>query len=88
MPKRARHLTRHVVRRVAPAHLTRQATRAMTGTQFQALLHAHGLRHRDVAELLDITTRTVERYVASKKVPRVVEFALRYAIQTAGIKPR
>jgi hypothetical protein len=60
----------------------------VTGNQLQAFLHTHGLRHKDVAELLDVTVRTVERYVASQKVSRVVEYALRFAIQKAGIKPR
>ena len=53
----------------------------MTGPQFQALMHAHGLRHVDAAALLNVTVRSVERYVASKKVSRLVEFALRYALQ-------
>jgi hypothetical protein len=52
----------------------------VTGTQLQALLNAHGLRHKDAADLLEVGVRTIERYVAGKKVPRVVEFALRYAI--------
>jgi hypothetical protein len=49
--------------------------------QLQALMHTHGLRHRDVAELLDVTARSVERYVAARKVSRVIEYALRYALQ-------
>ena len=44
-------------------------------------MHTHGLRHRDVAELLDVTARSVERYVAARKVSRVIEYALRYALQ-------
>ena len=53
----------------------------MTGAQLQALMHAHGLRHVDAAELLNVTVRSIERYVASKKVSRLVEYALRWALQ-------
>jgi hypothetical protein len=63
----------------------------MTGNQFQALLDAHGLRHKDAAALLDVGVRTIERHVASKKVPRMVELAVRYVVQAraaAGMKPR
>jgi DNA-binding transcriptional regulator YiaG len=53
---------------------------AMTGKQMQALLHAHGLRHADVARLLDVSVRSVESWHASKKISRVVELALLQAI--------
>lgn len=56
---------------------------AVTGSQLQALLDAHKLRHKDAADMLDVAVRTIERYVAAKKVPRVVEFALRWAIENA-----
>jgi predicted transcriptional regulator len=52
----------------------------MTGQQLQAFLHSKSLRHKDVARLLNLTERTVSRYVAAKRVPRVVEYALRFAI--------
>ena len=53
----------------------------VTGTQLQTLLDEHQLRHVDAAKMLDVGVRTVERYVAAKRVPRVIELALRYAIQ-------
>jgi hypothetical protein len=59
----------------------------VTGRQLQALFDTYRLRHTDVADLLDVGVRTVERYVAAPRVPRVVEYALRYAILQKGLKP-
>jgi hypothetical protein len=52
----------------------------MTGTQLQVLLDEHELRHQDAAKALDVSVRSIERHVAAKRVPRVIELAIEAVI--------
>lgn len=56
----------------------------MTGTQFQNFLNKHELRHADAARLLQVTVRTIERYVAQDKVPSMAVDALRWHLSQAN----
>lgn len=53
----------------------------MTGGQLQKLLDSAGLSQRGAAKLIGIGERQMRRYIAGEAVvPRVVEYALRWAI--------
>jgi hypothetical protein len=58
----------------------------MTPKQLQKFLDDAGLSQRGAARELDISERTMRRYIAGDlPVPRVVEFALRWlASQRSG----
>jgi DNA-binding transcriptional regulator YiaG len=48
----------------------------MTGTEFRALRTSNGLLQRDLAELLGVSERQVQRWEASNIVPSIGEYAL------------
>jgi hypothetical protein len=59
----------------------------MTHKQLQRLLDSAELSQRGTARELELNERTMRRYVSGDQpIPRVVEFAVRYLIQTKGQK--
>jgi transcriptional regulator with XRE-family HTH domain len=59
---------------------------AMTPAQLRQLLKKSGLSQVEAARLIDVTDRTMRRYLSGeiKPIPRVVELALLYAIHQPG----
>ena len=54
----------------------------MRPPQLRKLLQDAGLTQTEAATLIDVTDRTMRRYVSgATPVPRVVEYALLYAIE-------
>jgi hypothetical protein len=59
----------------------------MTHKQLQRLLDSAELSQRGTARELELNERTMRRYVSGDQpIPRVVEFAVRYLIDTKGKK--
>jgi hypothetical protein len=62
-------------------------TTSMTAKQLQRLLDNAELSQRGTARELEINERTMRRYVSGDQpIPRVVEFAVRYLIDTKAKK--
>ncbi len=54
----------------------------MSPKQFRALLAQAGLSQAEAGKLIDLTVRQMNRYATgAAKVPLVVSYALRYAIE-------
>ena len=48
----------------------------MTGKQLQKLLDSCGLSQRGAARTIEVNERSMRRYVASDRVPKLVELAM------------
>jgi len=48
----------------------------MTGPEFRALRTSDGLLQKDLAELLGVSERQIQRWEAAATVPSIGEFAL------------
>jgi hypothetical protein len=59
----------------------------MTPKLLKSLLKKAELSGRGTARELEINERTMRRYISGEQpIPRVIEFAVRYLIQTKGPK--
>lgn len=62
-----------------------ETEKQLTGNQLQKLLDSAGLSQRGAAKLIGISERQMRRYVSGDaKVPRVVEFAVRWVLAQRG----
>ena len=53
----------------------------MTGDQLKALINKSGKTQVGLARELGIGERTMRSYIASKRVPQIVEYAARHACE-------
>lgn len=71
--------------RWASSMLAELLTKKSDGVALRTLLESHGLSQRGAARELDISERTMRRYIAGElPVPRVVALALAWLVQTKG----
>lgn len=60
----------------------------MTGEELRALLKHAKKSQGDLAEHLDVTIRSVNRWVNSTTpIARLSEYAIRYVLETSGFPP-
>lgn len=59
----------------------------MTGTQLKKMIERAGKTQVGLARELEIGERTMRQYIASTRVPKLVEYAARHACECARVDP-
>ncbi len=62
-----------------------EAEAPMTGGQLKRFIHLSGISQARMAVAIDVSPRTLRRWLTLKKVPKIAEYSIRWAHQETDV---